>query len=170
MAVKNWPGKVNWSQFKKVAKAPRGATTDAHVEAEYRNPPGKQFQVAQEGKLFKLTNGNLVLKIIPAETWVIKGKQNEELLAHEQGHWDILGLIAREYHKEIKKLRGTSVAQVRSRFRKLEARMAEKRDKLNNGATGYDPETDHGRKKAQQKKWKTLIGSCITSGRNLPGR
>jgi hypothetical protein len=168
MAVKNWPSKVNWNQFKKVAKAPGGATTVAHIEGEYRNPPGRQFQVVQDGKLFKLTDVNLVLKLIRAETWVIKGKESKDLLAHEQGHWDILGLIAREYHKEIKKLRGTSVAQLQSRFQKLEARIAEKRDNLNSGSGGYDTETDHGREKAQQKKWDALIATCKGSGTDLP--
>ena len=170
MAVKRWPSRVKWTQFRRVAKPPGGATTNAHIEGEYRNPPGKRFQVAKEGKLFKLTKVNLVVKVIPGESWVVKGKEDRELLAHEQGHWDIPGLLAREYHKEIKKLRGTSVAQLQARFKKPEVRIAEKRDKLNKGTGGYDTETDHGRKKAQQKRWSTLIASCITTGKNLPDR
>ena len=170
MAIRNWPSKVNWAQFQKVDKPPGGATTDAHIEGQYSNPPGKQFQVAKVGKHFKLTNVNLVLKLIPSETWVVKGKQNKVLLKHEQGHWAIRGLIAREYHGEIKKLRASSVKQLRTRFLKLEARMAAKRDKLNSGTGGYDTETDHGKKKAQQKKWDALISSCIRSKKKLPDK
>ncbi|MBT8397231.1 MAG: DUF922 domain-containing Zn-dependent protease [Gemmatimonadetes bacterium] len=168
MAIKNWPSKVTWAQFKKVDKPPGGATTFAHIEGEYRNPPGKQFQVAKVGKHYKLTNVNLVLKVIPAETWVVKGKQDKVLLKHEQGHWDILGLMAREYHREIKKLRANSVKQLKARFKKLEARIAEKRDKLNSGSGGYDTETDHGKKKAAQIKWDALIAACKKTGKDLP--
>ncbi|MFH1764445.1 MAG: DUF922 domain-containing protein [Gemmatimonadota bacterium] len=170
MAIKNWPSKVTWAQFKEVDKPPGGATTNAHIEGQYSNPPGKQFQVAKVGKHFKLTNVNLVLKLIPSESWVVKGKQSEMLLKHEQGHWDILGLIAREYHREIKKLQASSVQQLKVRFNKLEARMAKKRDERNSGTGGYDTETDHGKKKAQQKKWDALLSSCIKSTKNLPGK
>jgi hypothetical protein len=168
MAVRNWPSNVTWAQFKKVDKAPGLATTNAHIEGQYSNPPGKQFQVAKVGRHFKLTRVNLVLKLIPSESWVVKGRQNKVLLKHEQGHWDVLGLIAREYHGEIKKLRASSVKQLRTRFLKLEARMAKKRDKLNSGTGGYDTETDHGRKKAQQMKWGALIAACKKTGKNLP--
>jgi hypothetical protein len=168
MAIRNWPSKVSWAQFKKVDKPPGGATTNAHIEGQYSNPPGKQFQVEKVGKHFKLTNVCLVLKLIPAESWVVKGKQSKVLLNHEQGHWDILGLIAREYHGEIKKLRASSVKQLKARFKKLEVRIAEKRDNLNSGSGGYDTETDHGKKKDQQKKWDSLIAACKKTGKELP--
>jgi len=168
VAVRNWPSKVTWAQFKKVDSTPVGHTTNAHIEAEYRNPPGKIFQVAKVGRHFKLTNVHLVLRVIPAETWVLKGKPTKALLNHEQGHWDILGLIAREYHKEIKKLRASSVKQLKARFKKLEARMQEKADKINSGTGGYDTDTDHGKKKAQQKKWDALIAACKKTGKDLP--
>ena len=168
MAVRNWPSQVTWAQFIVVDKAPGGATTSAHIVGEYRNPPGKVFRIRKVGKYFRLTDVNLVLKVIPTETWVVKRKKGKLLLKHEQGHWDILGLVAREYHKEIEKLRASSVKQLRARFLRLEARMAAKRDKLNSGTGGYDTETDHGRKRAQQKKWDALLASCINTGKNLP--
>ena len=170
MAIKNWPSKITWAKFTELDIRPLGATTDAHIEVEYRNPPGKQFGITPVGKHYKLTDVNLVLQTIPHETWVVKGKKSKELLNHEQGHWDILGLIAREYHREIKKLRGASVEQLRTRFQKLEARMLEKGEKLNSGTGGYDTETNHGRIRPQQKKWDALIASCIKTRKNLPGK
>ena len=168
MAIKNWPSKVSWAQFGKVDSAPAGHTTDAHIEVEYRNPPGKQFQPVQDGKHYKLTKVNLVLKVIPSETWVVKGKPNNALLNHEQGHWDIQGLIAREYHKELKNLKAGSLEQLVVRIKRLEAQMLEKGKKLNSGTGGYDTETNHGRIVAQQKKWDALLATCIKTGKNLP--
>ena len=168
MAVRNWPSKVAWAQFKKVDSTPVGHTTNAHIEAVYTNPPGKQFQPVKVGKHFKLTKVNLVMKLVPAETWVVKGKPSKALLNHEQGHWDILGLIAREYHKELKKLRTSSLKQLRARFKKLEARMQAKAKKINLGTGVYDTDTDHGKKKAQQKKWDALIAACKKTGKDLP--
>ena len=168
--MRNWPSKVTWAQFGKVDQALPGHTTNAHIEGTYQNPPGKQFGVARVGKYFKLTNVNLVLKLVPAETWVVKGKQDKVLLKHEQGHWDIPGLIAREYHNEIRKLRAGSVEQLKVRFRALEARISAKRDRTNSGSGGCGTETDHGLKKAEQLRWDKLIASCIKTGKNLPDK
>jgi predicted secreted Zn-dependent protease len=170
MAIKNWPSKINWAQFTELDIRPPGATTDAHIEVEYRNPPGKQFGITQVGKHYRLTDVNLVLKTIPGETWVVKGKQNKELLKHEQGHWDILGLVAREYQRKLRGLRAASVDQLRTRVQTLEARMLEKGEKFNSGTGGYDTETNHGRIRPQQKRWDALIASCIKTRKNLPGK
>lgn len=170
MAIKNWPSKITWAQFTEVDISPPGATTDAHIEVEYRNPPGKQFGIVQAGKQFKLKDVTLVLQTIPNETWVVKGRKSKAILNHEQGHWDIIGLIAREYHGELRRLRAPTVEQLKTRLRKLEARMLEKGQKLNGGTGGYDTETDHGRIRPQQKKWDALIASCIKTRKNLPGK
>jgi len=170
MAIRNWPSKVSWAKFKKIDTPPRGAGTDAHIEVLYSNPPGKRFKVVKEGKYFRLANVHFVLKLVPARTWVVKGKESKDLLRHEQGHWDIVGLLAREYQREIKKLRGDSVSQLKARFRKLEARVQAKGERLNTGAGLYDTQTDHGRNKAQQKRWDALIASCMRSREDLPAR
>ena len=44
---------------------------------------GKVINRYKVGKHFKLTNVHLVLKVIPAETWVVKGKTSKVLLSHE---------------------------------------------------------------------------------------
>jgi hypothetical protein len=170
MAISGWPSNVRWNQFRTLQSRPTGETTDAHIEGEYANPPGKQFQPKQGKDGWRLENVNFVMKLTPSKTWYVRGKETKEMLKHEQGHWDILGLLVRELQTDIESIRTKAPADLAGSVQTVQARI-DKKSKLIGGKTGrYDRETDHHRNRTRQATWDKLIASCISSGRNLPDR
>lgn len=165
MALTGWPSKLSWDQFRKLDSRPQGHTTDAHTEAQWRNPPGKQFRPVRDRRAWRLDDVNLVLTLVKQETWVVKGKESEELLKHEQGHWDIAGLLAREYHDQIEELRARTPAKLTELFRNTEKRAKARFKQVNKQ---YEDDTKHGTNSKQQKEWNNLITKSKSGRGSLP--
>ncbi len=165
MAIKGWPSKIGWGQFQKLSSRPSGHSADAHTEAQWRNPPGKKFKPVKVKDGWRLDGINLIVSLVKDSTWVLKGQETEELLNHEQGHWDITGLIAREWHGQLEKLRARNLKGLKELFKRGEKRLLTKSKRIDKK---YDDETNHGRDPKSQAKWDELINSCIVSGSILP--
>jgi len=89
------------------------------------------------------------LELDPKNSWIKKGYESDELLNHEQGHFNIALLFQMELIKESKK-----IIFFRSDFGK---KLASFYDSLYKKYTAmnekYDEETRHSANKAQQHKW-----------------
>jgi hypothetical protein len=82
-------------------------------------------------------------------SWVKKGKETDELLSHEQGHFNIGKLCAIELTNSISK-----TVFLKSDFSdKFNAIYKEIRDKYEVMNGQYDLETNHSKDKVNQKKW-----------------
>ncbi len=165
MAVTGWPRKLRWDQFRKLDSRPQGQSTDAHTEAQWMNPPGKKFKLVRDRRAWRLDNVNLVLTLVNQETWVVKGKESDELLKHEQGHWDIAGLLVREYHRQLVALRARTPAKLTELFKNTEKRAKTRLSQVNKQ---YEDDTKHGTDSTQQKKWNELITKSKTGRGSLP--
>jgi hypothetical protein len=164
MAVKNWPSKVTWSKFKKLKTRPRGFKEDARIEGTW---VGSGFRPTKEGSRWKLSGIDLLLKVDRKQTWVVRGTPSKYLLQHEQGHWDILGLIAREYHGALEALRADDHTEFGDLVGDEEARFQAKGDRLEER---YDKETKHSLDKAAQARWTKRIAELMKSGKHLPDK
>lgn len=101
-------------------------------------------------------------------SWSKKDKQSDELLSHEQGHFDLWEATARAAEKKINdevhcitaincKLAGKNAfrAHINALIREARAKGVAINKK-------YDEETNHGRKKEKQKEWKKKIKKLLS--------
>jgi hypothetical protein len=165
MALTGWPKTLGWKHFKKLASSPRGATVAAHIDSHWRNPPGKQFRLVRDRQGWRLDGVNLVVSIDQNHTWVVRGQETPELLKHEQGHWDITGLIAREAYRAYEQLRARTPRALTEQLQHVQTRLQAKATRLNRK---YDDETNHGVNLTPQQKWDTLTHNCLINNKNLP--
>ncbi|PKV52265.1 uncharacterized protein DUF922 [Aquimarina sp. MAR_2010_214] len=92
----------------------------------------------------------------PSLSWVKRGHMSEELLSHEQLHFDISELHARIMRKRLKEYSsGKNIRRDLNKMYKLVERMRI------NMQERYDEETDHSRNRGAQKKWEKKVETLM---------
>jgi hypothetical protein len=97
-------------------------------------------------------------------SWVVTSAKTAELLAHEQGHYDIVGLCYRDLVAEARSLRGASRNRLMLEVRRV---MREHDQRAESLTREYETQTEHGRNRANQQAWQSQIQSCRQSGAPL---
>ncbi|MEW8540043.1 MAG: hypothetical protein AB2565_09730 [Candidatus Thiodiazotropha endolucinida] len=121
--------------------------------------PGR-VRVVEEASEHRLGEMEFEMVLNAAGSWAVVSAKTAELLAHEQGHFDIVGLCYRDLVAEARTLRG------RSRNRLLLA-MREHDQRADSLTREYDTQTEHGRNQANQQAWQRQIAACRQSGMQL---
>ncbi|HMD71938.1 MAG TPA: hypothetical protein VKF41_11370 [Bryobacteraceae bacterium] len=104
------------------------------------------------------------------EDWVFNLPQakQDELLNHEQGHFTVGGLLARDFYYDLLKLRQkeySSPAESTADFNGLK----NSRDAAFKAIVDkYDADTKHGTVAAQQARWDGFLSSAANQPRNPP--
>jgi len=97
----------------------------------------------------------------PSESWANDDDKTDELLNHEQGHFDIAKIFALKKEKEMKKLVGKtfkSDAEVNNKVTKI----CDKNDKHHEAfEEKYDNKTEHGTDEDEQEKWDKKIKDML---------
>lgn len=111
---------------------------------------------------YRLSNKAITYKVVAFfdrnKSWK-KPAVTDEILRHEQGHFDITQIFARKLEKEFANL----AAPHKITGKQLEV-IAEKIIKDKNACQQlYDTETGFGRKLMEQQRWEKLIASQLTS-------
>jgi predicted secreted Zn-dependent protease len=96
---------------------------------------------------------------IPEKSWVRPGKLNEELLSHEQVHFDIAYLVSREFRDSLLSYK-FSRGNFKEEIEQLKTKSANEYEEMQ---LQYDEETNHGRKREKQNLWKRKIESALQS-------
>lgn len=91
----------------------------------------------------------MTLEFDAKNSWVKKGKESDDLLKHEQGHFDVGVLYMQEVLVKINSAKFSRTG-FQGQFRKLVGDIHLKYKEL---ATQYDKETAHSTKKEEQDKW-----------------
>jgi len=156
MGVTGWRTTLAWTQFRTVQNAPAGVNEDAQTEAAIEAPA--QVSIQPDGSQLKLANFNVRVRIVPIGTWVVRGKSSASLLTHEQGHWDIAGLSAHEYHRALAALRA---ADRDSLAQQAADALQSNQTKVDALQVKYDRETNNSRNASEQTRWNNLISACI---------
>ncbi len=157
-----WPRKISWNEFKEIGARLAGGNEDAQIETQTTQPD--QVGVAREQGQFRLRNFAIKLNVIRDNSWVVTSLKTDTLLVHEQGHFDITGLVARDLVKALGALRvGTTDKLQREVSRLYEAYDAWAKSL----SKQYDDETNHGRTTKAQADWESRIRTCIQQGTNL---
>lgn len=156
--------RLTWNDFqRKNSPAPApGATASAAFTSVFRRVSPSRFNFARVEFLkppnVKMREDPSVMIVFDTsswvENWVFSQQQTfqDSLLSHEQGHYDIAALNARDFWKELESISSTAFATAKdgvTRIKSMEARLSQVQpihDK-------YDLDTNHGLNAAPQAAW-----------------
>lgn len=149
MAVKliGFNHEVKWNEFE--PKSPKAKPAEAaYIYAKFQVRYGYSYQDGGEGKHW-VTWVRATATVEP-ESWVIQGMKDDELLRHEQGHFDIVALAMREAANLTSKLKGKSFDDLEEQKGAITERFEKKMKAV---SERYDDRTNHSVKKAVQRRW-----------------
>lgn len=162
---------LTWQDF----KAPQPSSNPNNMSAEAR--PGFSVSGASTqatGTTWHLADTlNVTISFDSMKSWVLSSVKSlpkadqDSLLKHEQGHYNLVALLARDMFIELMQLKGAAMASsadVAKEVQTIHTRygnLAQPLQDLYDSKT----ETDHGRDKAKQTKWEGFITTAFTQAR-----
>ncbi|MBI4241714.1 MAG: hypothetical protein HY613_08350 [Candidatus Rokubacteria bacterium] len=164
MAVTSWPRSLAWSEFTEISVRPSGVSENGQISVT-TDLPTSGIRVIREGSTVRIGDIEVPLVVHKTESWVVTGTKTDDLLSHEQGHFDIAGLVAWELYRRIMATRAPNAADLQRQINEHVARARRKLHGLSGSSTEegkYDTETAHGTNAAEQRRWKDLIRESIT--------
>jgi hypothetical protein len=156
--LEGWPRSITWKEFTKINKRPKGEVEDGQISVSLVH---SKLKVVEENNQYKLGEMEFKIKVKKSESWVVKSAITAELLAHEQGHYDIAGLCYRDFLAATRILWGDSRNELILEVSNL---MDEHGQRAVNLSKQYDTDTEHGRNQNQQQKWLKQIAASLESG------
>lgn len=134
--------KLTWADFKGQPdqNSKYGAVTYSQFSSTYKYSPDSLYCT-------------ISCEFIPEQSWV-KPNATEELLKHEQGHFDLTEYIARLFRKELLSYKFESYETIRTEMKRLSAKYAAKFEEIQDQ---YDEETHHSKKLLEQTIWNKRI-------------
>jgi hypothetical protein len=154
MALNNFDTNISWSQFKKLSARPVGQNEDAQIHSEISF---SNFKLAKKGSAITITDVDINIQLVPVDCWVVADQMSADLLKHEQGHYDILALNAREIQKELLKVTAASTQKLQAKVNDLQTKASQRVKTMDDR---YDSATDHSRKKDIQQIWDRKIDTA----------
>jgi hypothetical protein len=176
-AMTGFPRNLTWNDFRTVGVSPSPPRT-AYVSSIYRTTG---WQVALIAGVYRVRGFRVTVSLRPGQSWATSAaKQNNGLLAHEQGHYDITGLVARDLARHVLDLStDASIVDVMTQagntpqsrvnymtgeFQQSITRFGQRAQTLldrlqSNGAQAgiYDRQTNHGLNAAAQTRWDNMF-------------
>lgn len=159
---------LTWSDYK--AESHPGAFEDAHSTIKYRCTWTVNSEKIGNEILFFIENIILHTEFYPLLSWVRPSQTSDDLLKHEQGHFDLAQSVNIENIKKLQDLfygkqyqtRGKNEEQRKQFAKEDSGRMialeVEKLDKyLLEQRYAYDVETDYGKNIEKQKKFNLMF-------------
>jgi len=160
--VSGWPRQIAWSEFREVTSAPDGATEAAQIDSEVQL--GQHRVARDQGQLRLAPPIQATLSVKRSNSWVVTSQKSADLLAHEQGHYDITGLNARDLVGDLDRIRAASARDLQQQVTQTMNAAQALASKL---TTDYDTDTNHGLKTDRQQKWQTHLAALKQSGGRL---
>ncbi|MGJ8550790.1 DUF922 domain-containing protein [Winogradskyella wichelsiae] len=138
--------KLSWSDFK--------AKPDANNDEVALTASGITFGFAVKTSGNKIVDFSTTVyaQFYPSKSWYLKKKGTAHILGHEQLHFDITELYARQFRQQLLALKVNQ--KVKSQMKKLHASVNKA---LNEEQKRYDLETRHSMNLEKQKEWETNI-------------
>lgn len=156
LRLTGWPRSIDWDEFREVSERPAGQNEDARI-----NPvtEGGEARTVREQGRWKLAELELHVIVNRADSWVVRSQKSDALKSHEQGHFDIHGLIAgRDMLEALGALRERSNERL---ARAVAATMRRYQQRAQSLSDTYDEDTAHGRKADRQAAWEAAIRTSI---------
>ncbi len=129
-------GRLTWTDYK---GKPDPASDAAASTTTYL---GIEYDIRDNSFTYKIQ-----CRFSRTKSWGLS--KTEYILKHEQGHFDIAEIFARELNKKMTEYKFDKVAY-RTDLRKIYEKVTREKSDFQDQ---YDVETDHSRKKEQQEEW-----------------
>ncbi len=161
LVVNGWPRALTWDDFRDLDARPADAEGDenAQIHSEINQP--ERVGVSREGGQRRVSSLTVTIGIVRTDTWVVRSTKTPELLSHEQGHYDLTGLMGRDMGSEILAARAGTLEDLQRLITSIIERY---RQRARDFTRQYDTETNHGRNRDAQRRWDERIRSCISNG------
>ena len=101
MAIHGFHRKLRWSYFRKIRESSNGYDANTSISTNVQ----WSFKTDHQGN-WRVTRVNVIVSLNSRETWVVRGREAQDLLAHEQRHYDIAAIAARTLEHRLAKLEG----------------------------------------------------------------
>jgi hypothetical protein len=154
MPVINFDMLVSWSQFSNFSSRPSNKDEDAQISQQISF---SNFELQRARGLLSIKDVNVVISLVSSECWVVSSQMSNSLLKHEQGHYDILALSARELFQALSGLSAATARELQLAASRLQTSFGEHATRVNDR---YDTQTDHSRNAAAQQLWDNRISSA----------
>jgi len=160
--LRGWPRSISWDEFHEVSHRPSGQEEDAQIETTLEQP--SRVRIVREGGQLRLGDYVGTLRVVGRNSWIVSSKKTDALLRHEQGHFDISGLVGRDLMTALGNLRAQNAQELQREVTRLYEAYDAWGDQL---SEEYDDQTNHGRNADAQQDWETRIAECIQQGTSL---
>jgi hypothetical protein len=150
MALNGFDTRVTWLDFRNRSTRPPGVREDAEIEAA----SSMSYRTIEENGVWSVASADAGVSPDRNQSWVLSSAKTDALLAHEQGHFDITALGAREVYNRILGVTGSSAADLRRTINSIKVSVQANIDQTNEQ---YDIQTDHGNNTASQQRWEARI-------------
>jgi hypothetical protein len=156
MALHGFRHAVKWHEYTTVTVRPLGEfRAKSKTIAPWRQT--KKLKIYKNDKgIYRFNPSTVVVELTmdKKKSWVLAGAQTDELLQHEQGHYNIYALAAREFERGTLALGGLSEKDLKSLYSSLFKSIKELMYQVD---ADYDDQllwgTDGGEKESQQEMW-----------------
>lgn len=167
--VTGWPRALQWREFPHVVTS-RLAPALAECSASFRLVSMPMVRSGSGATI----NPNFRIEVfinrnpMPGDTgtWVVNGSETVELLRHEQGHYDLAGLAAREYSRELLGLLAEgpmNPADIPGRVNAMNNQIVQELATMNERYDHRTLGTNHGLNTQIQGRWNTFIPRHIAN-------
>ena len=153
MAIDGFNYIISWSDFINRQTRPTGVTEDAQIHPELS--PG-EIKLAKKGKSVAITDVDIKITLVKSDCWVVESKKSDYLLKHEQGHYDILAISAREFYNSLIGLSASSTHELQKTVTKLQEDVQRRVARVD---ARYDAQTKHSLDKVAQNSWDKKISA-----------
>ena len=161
--VEGWPRDITWDEFREVSSNPTGGSEDAYISARFEYP----WSWENEGRHYRVNQATVRMQVDERESWVVRSRQSAPLLSHEQGHYDLTGLMARDLASALARVTASSESGLRAEVERIASHYRRHSARLN---AQYDRETVHGSNQREQDRWKQRISDAMANGTQLAPR
>ncbi len=146
-------GRLTWADF--TGKIDNNSSFTAYTSYKFGT---KIESVKTEGDSITINGFEIILELDQTKSWAKMNKVTDNLLIHEQGHFDIGILTIKEILKKYKTTKFTT-----SNFNiTLQNLIKEVSKKYNDMAIKYDKETNHSTNVVQQQKWNNFFSEQLS--------
>ncbi|WP_229724607.1 DUF922 domain-containing protein [Winogradskyella forsetii] len=144
--------KLTWADFK--------ADPDLESDAVALTASGITFGYSVRTSEERIVDFSATVEaqFYPNKSWYLKEKGNAHILAHEQLHFDITELYARQFRQHLTQLKANQ--NVKKQMNKLHVAINEA---VNETQKRYDKETNHSMNIEKQKEWEAFIAKELKS-------
>jgi len=152
------PHGVTWAHYRQVATSPDGFDASTGYEMTAR------FSISGSYGQMRATSINAVVRMMPADCWVIAGQKTTQLLQHERLHYVMATLVGREMERELAEVTGADGAAVQ---RAANQSIADNNARALEMGAAYDDDTEHGADAHEQAVWATRVQGWERSGNRI---